>query len=90
MPVDYVMSALYTVGDPEIYDPIIARSGRITKTGREEGYPGGIVFTSLEEAIKNRGSYDIYVLVTDLSNTYLLEGTRHLIRSADIVTKYIP
>lgn len=81
---------LYTVGDPEIYDPIIERSGKIIKTGKRTDYPGGIVYNSVSDALAASKSYGyhVYILETSLDNTYSLGDSLHLINDCDIRKKH--
>lgn len=78
----------YTVGDPEIYDPILLSGSSLFKSGRKKDYIGGIIFPTkkIAEEYGNPYNYKVYEIITDINNTYVPEGreTLHLIDEAEI------
>lgn len=54
---------VYTVGHTENYKAAIAANGVIQKTGKREGYQGGIIFQNVEDAkryLDETGNADIW------------------------------
>jgi hypothetical protein len=89
------MTTAYTIGDSDVYEALFADETliRVNKLGRSEGYEGGIVFQTYEEAADYAcgigPSFKVYGLVLPCSwseGTYLhADGCHRLLNSAQIV-----
>lgn len=64
---------IYTIGNKQLYDELFSSEGHVTKTGKTEGYDGGIVWQTEQEA----GEF--------LANCMFYEGKEHY---AAIMTVY--
>lgn len=86
---------LYTVGPARRYRAFLDVWGRLYKTGRKEGYPGGCVFQTIEDAhrfiekrneINNFGVFGLKEVVWDVDTEPSVDGWwHHLLHNRPIV-----